>query len=228
VRAGRPGPGNSLPALTEEVTLLTDQGRRGRQAPEAGGCPVGGHYSYRLRVPVPPNTSCSALLINGTVGAGKTSVAEMAGDLLTEAGVPNAVIDLDWLRRSWPSPAGDRFNLAMALRNLRSVTRNYREAGAVRIVLAGVIETRLERDRHQEALGVPLAMCRLLVDLPLVRARLVRRHEGQDAVLTWHLARSGELDAILEAAAIEDFTVGASDMSISVTAKTVLSTVGWQ
>jgi adenylylsulfate kinase-like enzyme len=44
------------------------------------------------------------MLINGTVGAGKTSVAEMVGDLLTEAGMPNAVIDLDWLRRSWPSP----------------------------------------------------------------------------------------------------------------------------
>ena len=51
-----------------------------------------------------PSISCSAMLINGTVGAGKTSVAEMVGDLLTEAGMPNAVIDLDWLRRSWPSP----------------------------------------------------------------------------------------------------------------------------
>src|SRR5665647_1092359 len=165
---------------------------------------VGGQNSYRLRVPMSPSSSCSALLINGTVGAGKTSVAEMVGDLLTEAGVPNAVIDLDWLRRSWPSPTGDRFNVAMALRNLRSVARNYRDAGAVRIVLAGVIETKVERDRHEEALGVPLSMCRLRVDLPLVRARLAQRHEGEGAVLQWHLDRSGGRDAILEAAAIED------------------------
>jgi len=129
--------------------------------------------------------------------------AEMVSGVLTEAGVPNAVIDLDWLRRSWPSPAGDRFNVAMALRNLRSVARNYRDAGAVRIVLAGVIETKVERDRHEDALGVPLSMCRLRVDLPLVRARLAQRHEGEGAVLQWHLARSGELDAILEAAVIE-------------------------
>ena len=47
-------------------------------------------------------------------------------------------------------------------------------------------------------------------------------------MLQWHLARSGELDATLEAAAIEDFTVSATDLSISSTAKTVLSTVGWQ
>jgi len=58
------------------------------------------------------------------VGTDKTSVAEMVGDLLTEAGVPNAVIDLDWLRRSWLSPAGDRFNVAVSLRNLRSVAGN--------------------------------------------------------------------------------------------------------
>jgi adenylylsulfate kinase len=179
-------------------------------------------------VSLPPSVSCSALLISGTVGAGKTSVAEMAGDLLTEAGVPNAVIDLDWLRRCWPSPAGDRFNTAMALRNLRSVAVNYREAGAVRLVLAGVVETRAQRERHQDALGVPMAMCRLRVDLPLVRARLARRHEGAGEVLRWHLDRSGELDTILEAAAVEDFTVGATDLSISSTARTVLSAAGWQ
>jgi len=196
--------------------------------PRPTGWRVGAQSSYRLRVPIPRTTSCSALLINGTVGAGKTSVAEMVGDLLTEAGMPNAVIDLDWLRRSWPSPTGDRFNVAMALRNLRSVARNYRDAGAVRIVLAGVIETEANRDRHENALGVPLSVCRLRVDLPLVRARLAQRHEAEGAVLQWYLARSGELDAILEAAALEDFTVSATDLSILSTAKTVLSSVGWQ
>jgi adenylylsulfate kinase len=152
---------------------------------------VGGQNSYRLCVPIPPSDSCSALLITGTVGAGKTLVAEMVGDLLTETGVPNAVIDLDWLRRSRPSPSGDRFNVAMALRNLRSVARNYQDAGAVRIVLAGVIETRDGRERHEDALGVPLSVCRLRVDLPLVRARLARRHEAEGAVLQGYLARSG-------------------------------------
>jgi adenylylsulfate kinase len=170
----------------------------------------------------------SALLITGTVGAGKTSAAEMLGDLLSAAGVPNAVIDLDWLRRSWPSPAGDRFNLAMELRNLRPVARNYLDAGAVRIVLAGVIETHVDRDRYQDALGVPLSVCRLRVDLPVVRARLACRHEGEGAALQWHLDRSEELDTVLEAAGIEDFTVRASDLSISLAAAAVIRGVGWE
>jgi len=167
-------------------------------------------------------------LITGTVGAGKTSVAEMVGDLLSEAGVPNAVIDLDWLRRSWPSPAGDRFNLAMELRNLRAMARNYLDGGAVRIILAGVIETQIEREHHLDALGVPLAVCRLRVDLPVVRARLARRHKGESAALHWHLDRSGELDAILETAGVEDFTVDASDLSIALTAAKVIRAAGWE
>ncbi|MBO0914640.1 MULTISPECIES: hypothetical protein [Streptomyces] len=36
-----------------------------------------------------------AFLINGTVGVGKTSVAEGVGDLLADTDTPNAVIDLD-------------------------------------------------------------------------------------------------------------------------------------
>ncbi len=47
-------------------------------------------------------------------------------------------------------------------------------------------------------------------------------------MLQWHLVRSGELDTILEAAAIDDFTVGATNLSLSSTAKMVLSTIGWQ
>jgi hypothetical protein len=47
-------------------------------------------------------------------------------------------------------------------------------------------------------------------------------------VLQWYLARSGELDTVLEAAAIEDFAVDATDLSISSTGRTVLSAAGWQ
>lgn len=99
----------------------------------------------------PLPTDVRALLINGTVGAGKTSVAEALGDLLAQAGIANAVIDVDWLRRSWPEPPGDPFNGAITLRNLRAVARNYREAGALRLVLAGVVESRAERAAYAAA-----------------------------------------------------------------------------
>ncbi|MFD1367336.1 AAA family ATPase [Actinoplanes sichuanensis] len=168
-----------------------------------------------------------ALLITGTVGSGKTSVAETLGDLLAQDRIPNAVIDVDWLRRSWPSPPGDRFNRGITLRNLRAVARNHVEAGALRLVLAGVIESHAERDAYQIALGVPLAVCRLTVGLATVRRRLVRRHEEDPDGLRWHLDRSGELDEILQRARVEDVTVDATTKSVREVAAAVRDAVGW-
>jgi hypothetical protein len=83
-------------------------------------------------VPVPHpdhHLNRSALLVTGTVSIGKTTVAEHIGNRLTEIGVPHAVINLDRLRHAWPAPEGDRFNMALALGNLASVTANSLEAG---------------------------------------------------------------------------------------------------
>ncbi|MEU4162616.1 adenylyl-sulfate kinase [Actinoplanes sp. NPDC026670] len=169
----------------------------------------------------------SALLVTGTVGSGKTSVADALGDLLADAELPNAVIDVDWLRRSWPAPPGDRFNRGITLRNLRAVARNYVDAGALRLVLAGVIESRAERDAYRIALGVPLAVCRLTVDLPTVRQRLTRRHQDDPDGLRWHLDRSGELDEILRRARVEDVTVEVTSRSVRQVAEAVRDAVGW-
>lgn len=158
---------------------------------------------------------------------GKTSVADAAGDLLTDAEVPNAVIDLDWLRRAWPTPPGDPFNLEMTLRNLRDVARNYLDTGTQRLVLAGVVESCEERRRYRDAVGVDLTVCRLRVEIPVVHRRLERRHEGQDADLRWHLERSGQLDRILDDAQVEDIVVDATEHSVTEVAATVLEKLGW-
>lgn len=148
-----------------------------------------------------------ALLLIGAVGVGKTTTADAIGDELEERGVPGAVIDLDAIRRGWPAPPGDRFNGAMELANLRSVARNYREAGAEVLVAAGVIEERAARGRHEEAMGAPLTVVRLVAPRELVRSRLRRRHELEPEALTWHLDRFDELTSILDAAAVEDLTI---------------------
>ncbi|WP_351235375.1 hypothetical protein [Streptomyces sp. NPDC002133] len=169
-----------------------------------------------------------ALLINGTVGVGKTSVAEAVGGLLTDVAVPNAVIDLDWLRQSWPAPAGDRFNFGMMLRNLRSIAGNYRAAGAVRLILAGVVEDMDDRKQCGDAVGIELSVCRLQVELPVVHQRLSRRHENEPEALRWHLDRSGELAGILDRARVDDFTVDATTRSVGEVATAVIEAAGWQ
>ena len=169
----------------------------------------------------------AALLISGTVGSGKTTVAEQAAALLANAQVAHAVIDLDWLARAWPPPPEDRFNLALRLRNLTALSRTFRAAGATRLVLAGVVESRAERSRYEQAAGVPLRVVRLDVDLTVVRSRLARRHADDPAGLSWHLNRCGELDAVLRAAKVEDVAVPASAGSPQEVARAVLDAVTW-
>ncbi len=174
---------------------------------------------------MPP--AAEALLLTGTVGVGKTSAAEAVGDLLRGAGVPHAVVDVDWLRAAWPPPPGDPFNQVVALRNLAAVVANYVAAGAQRLVLAGVVETRPDRDAHASALGMPLVVCRLVASPDVVRARLLGRHDEDDDLRRWHLHRAGELAAILDAAAVEDHRVDTSDLSVRDVAAAVLRRVGW-
>ncbi|MEV5967314.1 AAA family ATPase [Kribbella sp. NPDC051952] len=124
--------------------------------------------------------SQGALLITGSVGVGKTSVAEAVGELLAGAAIPHAVIDLDWLACYWPSPTDDPFNFDLQLRNLRSMARNYLDAGAERLVLAGVVESREDRERYAGAIGVDVAVCRLSADLEVIRQRLIQRHGTEE------------------------------------------------
>jgi len=165
----------------------------------------------------------NALLITGPVGVGKTTVAEAVGDLLAAAKVPHAVIDLDCLRHSWPSPADDPFNLALELRNLSAVARNYLDAGAHRLVLAGVLESRADRERYAETVGAKLTVCRLKADLSVIRGRLAARHHDDES-LRWHVNRAGELEQLYSTTWVEDFVV-AADQLVSEVAQDVVT--GW-
>ena len=131
----------------------------------------------------------------------------MVGDLLTEVGVPTAVMDLDWLRRSWPGQ--HRFCVGVASRNLRSGARSHRDTGA-----SQDSSGRRHRDQGRPRPPRGRARCspfggRLRVDLQLVWASLAQRHEGDGLAPQWSLAPVLGAGQHPGAAAIEDFTFGA-------------------
>ncbi len=149
----------------------------------------------------------TALLLMGTVGAGKTTTADAVGLHLEAASVPHAIIDLDEIRRMWPRPASDPFGSEIELRNVESLAANYVEAGADRLVLAGVCESWADRRRYEAAVAMPLVVCRLHATPAVLASRLRTRHLEEPAELAWHLDRAPELDAILDAARVADADV---------------------
>lgn len=163
------------------------------------------------------------LFISGTVGVGKTAIGMAASDILAEREVPHAFVDRDALCTSWPPV--DRFNEATALRNLVSIWTNFRDQGIDRLIVAGVLERSADVERYVDALGEPIVICRLVAPQPVREARLRARDEGTS--LDRHLARTVELERIVEAAGLEDFTVHNDGRPRREVAAEVLDRAGW-
>jgi hypothetical protein len=173
-------------------------------------------------------TELESVFLNGTVGSGKTATGDALHRLLTDDGIPNAVIDLDALRRSWPAPSTDRFNHELELRNLHAVAGNNREIGVRRFILSGVLECRAEVDRYRAALGGgTLTVIRLDAPIETVRERLRSRHEPDSPDLHWHLDRSVELNTILARARVDDQVVSSAQGSPAEVAQALRAVIGW-
>lgn len=165
-----------------------------------------------------------AVLLTGTVGVGKTTTLDHLGAAWREAGVPHALVDLDALRRTWPSPPDDPFQVGLTLANLAALRVNDSERATRHLGLAGVVEDVDERARVQDAAGVPLIVVRLAASPAEVRRRLHVRHSDPDdrEALEWHLRRAVELDAALDAASLHDIVVEVDGLSPRQAARQVL------
>jgi adenylylsulfate kinase len=166
--------------------------------------------------------SADVLFLNGTVGAGKTSVAYAVGALLEASGVPHAVVDLDELRRGWPAPTEDPFNSGLANRNLAALVRNYEDTGAQIVVVAGVLETRAQMGELRSLLDAELWSCLLTVSAEENDRRLRARHASRDDELAWYRRRAPELAGILAASRLDDATVDTTGATVEQVGTTIV------
>lgn len=120
--------------------------------------------------------SPEAVLLTGPLGAGKTTIAVAMGDALEAAGLPYAVIDLDWLCWIGPDVTGPRL-LAVLVDNLARVAARLRADGAVLLVLARSVADDHEVDRLRSAVG-GLAVVEVVASPEVVGRRLAERPFG--------------------------------------------------
>jgi hypothetical protein len=113
-----------------------------------------------------------AVLLTGLFGVGKSTIAAEMADLLEDAGVPYAALDLDWL--TWCNVGdGDRTSEhAMLLRNLATVVANYRRAGVRYFVLARWVRDRDELAGVIATVAMPLHTVELVAPLDEITQRL--------------------------------------------------------
>ena len=174
-----------------------------------------------------PDAGMRVLVINGTVGAGKTTIADAAGRLLGERQVPHAWLEVDALRRVWPTPQGDPFAQRVAFAQLAAIGPTLAAHGYWRVLLADVVEDPADRERYEAAFdGADVVIVRLTVSEATRFARLAERESDRSA-RDWHLARTVELDGILAAAGLADVVVDNAGRPPREVAAAVLAAAGW-
>jgi adenylylsulfate kinase len=96
-----------------------------------------------------------------------------------------------------------------------------------RLVLSGVIERRSDLVRYEDAVGMRVTVVRLRAEPDVLNQRLSARHAIDPTGLTWHLARAGELDNILDDAHVTDHEIHIGARGPESIAADVMSVAAW-
>lgn len=167
-----------------------------------------------------------AIALTGTIGAGKTTLAEAISEELHARHIRHGLLDLDWLGQVYPVPEGhDPYGYGLALQNLKGVWPNFAAAGAERAVVAGTLLDQHHRSRLEDALGLPTVVVLVQAPPEVQEERIRTRNSGR--LLDDFLARTHEVAAGIEAAGIHDLQVMNHGRAPAEAAQHVLREVGW-
>jgi len=171
------------------------------------------------------------LVLNGSIGAGKTTSAAAVFDALEARSSRVAFIDGDFLSLAKPNPSDDPYNQRLLFANLAALAPVYRSRGIGLMVIARVVEDPDDRARYAEAFkseAGPADVSIVRVDAPrdVREARLAAR-EPEGRWRDWALARTGELDESLDALDLDDAVVSSDGRTREDVAEDVLAGAGW-
>jgi hypothetical protein len=158
------------------------------------------------------------------MGSGKSAVLAEASDLLASRNIHHAAFDLDAFGLACFPADLDRDD--WMYRNLRLVCENSASAGITRILLSRAVENRTELERcRASVVARTIVVCRLATSLEVAQQRVKIRDLG--ILQAQYVARVAELDAILDRAGLEDFTVCSENRSVTDTANEMLVRARW-
>lgn len=158
------------------------------------------------------------------MGAGKTAVLGEASDILALHKIVHGAIDLDALGLAHLPSAAPSDDVMYD--NLRSVCGNYSARGVQRFLVARAIEDDAELRLCRNIIPTAnTAVCRLVASAETLKRRVEMREAGVSR--RQYIARVAKLNAILDRAHLEDFTVINEDRLLTDVALEVLRKAGW-
>lgn len=158
------------------------------------------------------------------MGAGKSAILAEASDILARRQIVHAGIDLDALGLAH-LPDGTP-NDGVMYDNLRSIISNYAALGVQRFLVARAIEDEVQLELCRSIIPAEnTVVCRLTASLETMRQRV----EMRDAGISQHecVARVQVLNAILDRARLENFSLVNEERSMTEVALEMLVKTGW-
>ncbi|MFI5086255.1 MAG: hypothetical protein ACHP7K_10040 [Actinomycetales bacterium] len=141
------------------------------------------------------DTSTRSCLILGAAGTYLSEISRTAANLLAQAGIPHAVIDIGALTGLWPAPSRDPFNLGVAETTLRGMKATYAAHGIRHFLLTAALPgpDLLPVCRKVFGDGPALTVIRLAAALPVIRERLTARYADDPYHLAYQLHRAEDI-----------------------------------
>ncbi|MFF9774149.1 AAA family ATPase [Streptomyces sp. NPDC013978] len=162
------------------------------------------------------------LVLHGSPGAGKTTLARAVSEILREADLAHGVIDLDDISLVHPDQGR-----SFARENLKAIWPRYAAVPGLRLVLPSVIADEEELVLLREALpGASLAVCELTAPEAVLKERVTAREPNEfwrEGLRRWVDVYHARNDLH----GIRDFLVSTHERSEEDAAREVIDKVGW-
>ena len=167
------------------------------------------------------------VVVTGTIGVGKTTVATTMSELLHDRGIRHGLLEVDWLGGVYPAPdPDDPYSTAFAMKNLAAIWPHYLEVGITRAIVTMTLEDLEELADLRTALGSPALTTVRLEASEATRAERIRRRElGELRQL--FLEKTGPLAEQMERFGIGDLVVGNDKRTPQQVATEILTSIGW-
>ncbi len=167
--------------------------------------------------------SAPGVLLTGTIGAGKTALAQEMAHVLEESSLATAVVDLDWM--GWVVGADAVIDEVIAA-NLKVVWPNLRSAGAERLIMTRAVHEPDAIQLFRKAVpDVELVVVRIVASPQVVMERLMKRDSG--AELVEHLEETIEMARRMDGPGIGDIRIE-NEGPIREVATRLLAQLGWE
>jgi shikimate kinase len=162
------------------------------------------------------------LVLHGSPGSGKTTLARAVSEVLGEADLPHGVVDLDDLNLVYPWPPR-----SFARDNLRAIWPNYAAIEGLRLIIPSVIADVDELVQLRATLpGADFRVCELTAPEEVLKERVTSREPNE----FWQQKLRDFVDLFhtrTDLAEIRDFEVSTHARSIEDSAREVIEKAGW-